>query len=341
MKNFLSFRLACLWGTLGLLSAALCLTALAASWKTMWFLPSAVLAALLLGTAFPAYFFIWKPYRKTTLLLKIFAQSLSIKELEKVKLHYNPQMEQLCGRLKESMKLSSTFEMSKRQAQYQALQNQINPHFLYNTLESIRSEALLAGLGSVADMCEALACFFRYTISNMKDLVRIDDEIQNIQNYFYIQRYRFGSRMKLVIECEKAEQNIAFKCIIPKLTLQPIVENAIVYGIEQKIGQGTVTIRLILTGSRVLIHVMDNGVGMDEKTLDKVNQNIRNRILNSKDGSGIGIANVSNRIKLLFGEDYGVIVYSTVGVGTDVEIALPRTTEQKKELLQDGPGELG
>ncbi|HBC25936.1 MAG TPA: sensor histidine kinase [Ruminococcaceae bacterium] len=335
MKKFLSVRFVYFGAAIGCLASVLSLIGLLAAWRTKWFVPFAIVLALLFCALLLACFFLWKPYCETTRIIKIFAASLSTKEIDRIQVHYNPQMKLLGEHLKESMKMSSAFELSKRQAQYQALQNQINPHFLYNTLESIRSEALLAGLDSVADMCEALACFFRYTISNMKDLVAIEDEIQNIRNYFYIQQYRFGSRLKLVVDCDEEDRDVVVKCTIPKLTLQPIVENAIIHGIEQKIGEGIVTIKFILTETRVIIEVMDNGVGMDEKTLEKINENMQDRILNHKDGSGIAIANVNNRIKLLFGEDYGIVVYSTVGVGTDVEIALPRTMERRKEFLRD------
>ena len=91
-------------------------------------------------------------------------------------------------------------KLNKRQAQYLALQNQINPHFLYNTLESIRSEVLIAGLTSVSDMTEALASFFRYTISKVENLVSVEEELQNCETYFKIQQYRFGERLQLTIE---------------------------------------------------------------------------------------------------------------------------------------------
>ena len=95
-------------------------------------------------------------------------------------------------RLQRMLDSSELLKLNKRQAQYLAIQNQINPHFLYNTLESIRSEALIAGLTSVSDMTEALAAFFRYTISKVENLVSVEEELQNCETYFKIQRYRFG-----------------------------------------------------------------------------------------------------------------------------------------------------
>lgn len=338
MKRFLSIRCMFFCIIIGTLAFVLIVTELFLSWGSIWFLPSAILFLLLIIVVLAAVYYLLKPYQEHVKRTAIFASTLTIGEMPLGHVYLNPQSAIAAERLNERLKASSSVEMSRRQAQYQALQNQINPHFLYNTLESIRSEALLAGLASVAQMCEALAKFFRYTIGNMKDLVSLQEEIDNIKTYFYIQQYRFGSRLKLVIKYEKTDQDVLFKCTLPKLTLQPIVENAIIHGIEQKIGEGTVTIQLILTEKRLLIYVSDDGAGMDEKALSVINEGIRDRVVKEKDGNGIAIANVSNRIKLLFGEGYGIVLYSTVGVGTDVEISLPRTTKRKKELVQELAG---
>ena len=123
-------------------------------------------------------------------------------------------------------------DFNKRQAQYLALQNQINPHFLYNTLESIRGEALIAGLDGVADMTEALAKFFRYTITNIENLVTVQDELDNCETYFLIQKYRFGDRLQLHIDYDGEDWEDIMSCKIPKLTLQPILENSIIHGTE-------------------------------------------------------------------------------------------------------------
>ncbi len=186
----------------------------------------------------------------------------------------------------------------------------------------------------VADMCEALAGFFRYTISNMENLVTVEQEIENIKTYFYIQQYRFGQRLQLEIQCEEDDMYIAEKCLIPKLTFQPIVENAIIHGIEQKLGNGKITIHMTLTQKRILIRISDDGVGMDQDMLKRINSQMTERSVNGKSRGGIAVGNVHNRIRLLFGEDYGLMVYSTKGVGTDVEITLPRTSEQNRKNVE-------
>lgn len=213
-----------------------------------------------------------------------------------------------------------------KQAEYLALQTQINPHFLYNTLEGFRSEALLGGVVTVAKMAELLAKFFRYNISNLGKMVTIEDELKNIKNYFKIQCFRFDERIKMEFIFEDDEEQIK-KCQTPKLILQPIIENAIHHGIEPLIGQGTIVVRFIMYVDRLFIVISDNGVGMEpEKVLhlnEKVNELDFEEIAEMGNGTGIGILNVNKRIQLLFGSDYGLYFYSKKGGGTDVEMTLP------------------
>lgn len=290
----------------------------------------AICLAIVIAGIIYVYWELWKPYVGTTRKVGAFAARGAVEDLQQIEYSYNQQFESMRLRIISFMENSNSLELSKRQAQYLALQNQINPHFLYNTLESIRSEALISGLDSVGDMCEALATFFRYTISNQKSLVTVEEEIQNITTYFYIQRYRFGKRLHLMIEYE-GEEEIIRKCLIPKLALQPIVENAIIHGIEQKIGDGLVKVHLFITPKRLVIHVSDDGVGIEGRILDQINQHMVDRSVISKERGGIAIANVNNRIKMMFGEEFGLTVYSTVGIGTDVEINLPYSIECDEE----------
>ncbi|MEY8389357.1 sensor histidine kinase [Oscillospiraceae bacterium 38-13] len=238
---------------------------------------------------------------------------------------------------------SELMKLNKRQAQYLALQNQINPHFLYNTLESIRSEALVAGLTALAGMTEALASFFRYTISKVEDLVSVEEELQNCETYFKIQQYRFAERLQLTIECDSGEREEIYNCRLPKLTMQPILENSIIHGTECKIGTGHLKIHLERTASLLLIRISDDGVGMDEQTLARMNRQPQKsaRTVAGQDAparDGIALRNVNNRIHLLFGEEYGLRVFSMPGVGTDVEILLPAITSDRdvpnKEALR-------
>ena len=218
--------------------------------------------------------------------------------------------------------------VGRKNAELLALHSQINPHFLYNTLESIRSEALIAGLVSVADMTEALATFFRYTISKVENLVSVEEELQNCMTYFKIQQYRFGDRLQLSVECDPEEKAAIYSCRIPKLTLQPILENSIIHGTECKLGTGHIRILLEMTESCLLLCISDDGNGMEERKVADINERLQKSggILatgESETKGGIALVNVNNRIHLLFGEEYGIHVYSMPEIGTDVKIRIP------------------
>ena len=195
--------------------------------------------------------------------------------------------------------------MVDKQAKLSALQSQINPHFLYNTLECI---------------------------------VTLREEFNNIENYFLIQSYRFDDKFSFEI-LAAPEDREAYSCLIPKLSLQPIVENAIFHGLETKPDKGKVTIRVEMTEKNVIIIVSDDGVGIGREELEQMRDSLKNSKKETdkeckspgERGNGIALANVSQRIKLIFGDDYGLNLYSTKGIGTDVEIILPIMTD--KSLL--------
>lgn len=325
------FKVFCVvWGSLTGVLAAL---ALLGTFESRLFFAVLAVILLLAISLLASWYFLWAPYRQTTRRLGLLASRPFYQEPYEPEYAYNQETRLFMMRWAEYLKDSTTLEMNKRQAQYQALQNQINPHFLYNTLESIRSEALMSGLSSVANMCEALAAFFRYTISNMENLVTVEEELENIKNYFCIQQYRFGERLHLLFRWEEEDRLVAEKCLIPKLTLQPIVENAIIHGIEQKIGDGTVTIEIQCTERRLLIHVSDDGIGMDQETLDRINQSMEEHRAPGKSKGGIAIRNVNTRLKMLFGDEYGVTVFSNLDVGTEVEITLPLSSERDRKAI--------
>ncbi len=283
---------------------------------------------LIVVAFFSLYFFVWKPLKKTIIYTTPFIRGQLKEVYGEEELSFSSTTEDLMyKKLCELLHPSKLFELNKRQAQYMALQNQINPHFLYNTLESIRSEALMEGLHIVADMTEALSSFFRYTISNVENLVSIEDEIENCETYFRIQQYRFEERLSLEVNCNPEDYNRILKLKIPKLTLQPILENSIIHGTELLLKKGKISITLEVTEKRLLIQISDNGIGMNEKQLAQLNSKIESSLetcspQGEKKG-GLALPNVNNRIRLLFGDEYGIHVFSLEGSGTDVEISLP------------------
>lgn len=274
------------------------------------------------------------PYKKIENNMTLFLKGYTIDGLQDSEIALTKEVDRIFSELIQLLKSEQMLNENKRQAQYLALQNQINPHFLYNTLESIRSEAMEAGMDSVVCMTEALAHFFRYTISNMENMVTLEEELDNINTYFLIQKYRFEERIGLTIEYDEEEHDLLNHCLLPKLTLQPVVENSIIHGIERKMGFSTVRIVLRCTEKRLIIQVSDDGIGMQPEALDdlnrKLNQSLFESLHNKKKKGGIALVNVNNRIHLIFGEEYGMTVYSTPGVGTDVMIELPLVTSRRE-----------
>lgn len=346
-KNYLSVRLKCC----ALLAAGLIGAFLVEMWTVCiremrpLTVPT-VFTVLTIVLAAAVHRLVLVPYRETRKIYEQFVMGYVMEDLFKVRYPFSPESEQAVLRLNEIIDHNNLIAISKKQAEYLALQNQINPHFLYNTLEGIRSEALIAGVDSIAEMTEALATFFRYTISNLENLVTLEDELANIENYYYIQQFRFGSKLDLKIQYDQdpddefTEMDF-LQCRLPKLTLQPIVENSIYHGIERKIGKGHLVIRIGASEERLYIRISDDGQGMTDEKLKELNEKLRRLDVEpddpEKDGEkkpsrgGIAVVNVNRRIKLLFGEEYGIYVYSKEGIGTDVVVELPLVRDGERQ----------
>lgn len=341
MKNknahYISFRVSHMFVVLLVFIACLLFALTLISVANNKYIPMLIISyAVFFVIVYALYKRIYLPYKETSKVLKLFAKGYTIQGIYQLRWPLSPEMDQAIKKIKAIFDTSDLINATKKQSQYLALQNQINPHFLYNSLEGIRGEAVVAGLNNVAEMAEALGIFFRYTISNMENLVTLEDELTNIENYYIIQQYRFGERLNLSIEYDCEDKKEVLKLRLPKLTLQPIVENAIFHGIERKMGKGNVVIKIETTPKRLIITVSDDGLGIQEEQLRELNKKLNTQSFDymRTDGerrAGIGIINVNNRIKLLFGEKYGIDIYSTVNLGTDVEITLPRITEKGGE----------
>lgn len=216
--------------------------------------------------------------------------------------------------------------LRRTRAELFALQAQINPHFLYNTLDSIRGQALIDGVGEIAEIIEALSNIFKYSIGEKDNLIPLRQEIENLLYYIKIQKYRYMDKINMVLEIEDNDYQI-LRTKIPKLTLQPIVENAIHHGLEPKVENGTVTIRVFVVDAQLQITVADDGVGMDEETLLRIKKQLCGAAdvqqCPEKAIHGIALYNANKRIQNYFGSNYGIEIYSTKGVGTRVDILFP------------------
>jgi two-component system sensor histidine kinase YesM len=205
-------------------------------------------------------------------------------------------------------------QLAIKESEFKALQAQINPHFLYNTLESINWSAKVSRQYDISQMVEALGYILRTSISSKEPLVTIEEELKMVKNYITIQKFRFEERLDFQTDISTS----LYSTMIPKLTLQPLVENAIRYGLEQIIGTCTIHISCKVEQHKLILTVRDDGPGMEPELLEK----LKNGVLIPK-GTGIGIKNIDERIRLLFGDLYGISVESKWGEGTVVYITLP------------------
>ena len=170
--------------------------------------------------------------------------------------------------------------------------------------------------------------YFRYTITVTYNLVIVENELENAENYFAIQEYRFGEKIKMSFNLPEEKQEI-LQLKIPKLTFQPIIENAIFHGLEKKKDGGTVVLNFETSETKLYISIKDDGVGIPEDELEELNrklERVSGNYVNEPgvETGGIALKNVCRRIKLLFGEEYGIHVYSLRDFGTDVRITIPK-----------------
>ncbi|MDQ0064086.1 two-component system sensor histidine kinase YesM [Paenibacillus harenae] len=233
------------------------------------------------------------------------------------------EIEDLTDHLLESKRVLYETELIKRRAELSFLQSQINPHFLYNTLESIKGLAADEGSSQIFELTTALSLFFRYSIKG-PDMVSLDKELIIVKNYIFIHQIRFGKRLQVEYDI----RSDCLDCLVPKMILQPIVENAIKHGIEPLERTGVLRIKGYRDGENLLLFVEDNGAGISPVKLAEINASIERRqsaadSLDAYSEYGIGLANVHDRIRISFGEAYGIGITSELEGGTSVSITIP------------------
>lgn len=217
--------------------------------------------------------------------------------------------------IKHLMEQNVEEQRQKRKSELRALQAQINPHFLYNTLDSIIWMAEWGKTKEVVLMTSSLAKLLRQSISNQNELVRVEEEVEYTRSYLTIQKMRYKDKLEYEIEVSK--EVLGQK--IPKLVLQPLVENAIYHGIKYKEGKGIVRIEGWMDTQDMVLRITDDGIGMTEEQLSKIFEKRETDVRKN----GVGVLNVHERIQLYYGKDYGLRFYSTSGEGTMVEVHIP------------------
>lgn len=225
--------------------------------------------------------------------------------------------EHMVLRIQELMTTVREEEVNLRKTELKALQAQINPHFLYNTLDSI---AWMCEQGRNADavkMVHALARLFRISISRGHELIPIAKELEHAESYLQIQMYRYKNQFTYTFDVDP--DCLGYYC--NKITLQPIIENSINHGLDLMVEEGRIDVRVRFDGDDIVFSVQDNGVGMSPEQLEAIMQH------GPTDRTGIGIKNVNDRLKIYFGRNYGLSITSEPDVGTCVEIRMPRIRE--------------
>ena len=213
-------------------------------------------------------------------------------------------------------------QQSLHRAELELLQAQINPHFLYNTLDSIAILAESDRSEDVVNMVTSLSTFFRNSLNKGEDIISLDAECKQVTSYLEIQQIRYSDILRYEIHIPDELMD----CQVPKLILQPLVENALYHGIKNRRGMGTITVTGRCDGDDLLLQVTDNGAGMDEEQVRVLLAGIY-----EDRHTGLGLVNVHKRIRLYCGEPYGLSFESQVGKGSTVSVRLPQTRIPEKE----------
>lgn len=244
----------------------------------------------------------------------------SIVEIQKLNTSVN-QMIKKIGQLVDDIRVE---EINLRAAELRLLQEQINPHFLYNTLDNIIWLAESGEDEEVVKMVSSLSSFFRTTLSKGRDYITIAEEREHIESYLSIQKFRYRDILSYDIDFE---DEILDHSIL-KLTLQPIVENALYHGIKNKRGMGHIQIDGRMAGDNIEFIVSDNGIGMREEEAEHLRKVISGLVSDDRSGGGFGLFNVNQRLQLNYGKEYGLNIESTYNEGTTIRVKIPAVKKQ-------------
>jgi len=231
-------------------------------------------------------------------------------------------IEEMAGRLNRQIEFNRQEQIRLRGIELSLIQAQINPHFLYNTLDTIVWLIETGKDQEAEEMVTSLSTYFRSFLSNGKDIVTLSEEEKHVRSYLEIQQVRY----KDILDYEIDIAGELSRCIIPKLTIQPLVENAIYHGLKPKRGKGMIYVRGGISEGRVILEVQDTGVGMDEQTVARLRDQLAN-----DDPSSFAMVAAYKRLRLVYGGDCAFIIDSQPGVGTTITISIPYKSEDTDE----------
>ncbi|MDU5082848.1 MAG: sensor histidine kinase [Bacillota bacterium] len=210
-------------------------------------------------------------------------------------------------------------QAQKRNAELRVLQSQINPHFLYNTLDTIQWKALEYNAFDLADMINSLSIFFRISLSDGKEFITIADEIEHVHNYLKIQETRYKDKISYTIDLDE----LISQYLVPKMIIQPLIENSIYHGLKLKRKKGIININILSQDDYILIEVIDNGLGMNYEKLATIRKNLYQSI----ESEHYGLYNINERLKLTFKDKYSINIDSKFEEGTKVSLKIPKISE--------------
>jgi two-component system sensor histidine kinase YesM len=212
--------------------------------------------------------------------------------------------------------------LKRKEAEIQALQAQIKPHFLYNTLESLNWLAISRNQFEISEVVGSLGKFFRIAISKGKEMIEVSEELDHVTSYVKVQQFRYKDKFDFFIELDPKYM----PCFLPKFILQPIVENAIYHGIKLKKESGTIMVSGGPCEEGLLFQITDDGLGMSSDRLESITQSLNN----GSSGEIYGLKNVHERLRMRFGENYGLEIKSEIGKYTTVNVKVPLITNYEE-----------
>ena len=257
-------------------------------------------------------------------LMRITIAAQMMAELLSVRLQYKIlkcKLEEQRSNILRSMKYQDELKTALKEANYRSLQSQVNPHFLFNSINSMARLAMLEEAKQTEQFAYALSRTLRYTLKNIKSKVKVIEEIQMIRDYLFVQQVRFSDRINVDVEIEEGIQGVEIPCMV----LQPLVENAIIHGLEPLEKGGRLQLYGKRVGQNIVFSIVDNGVGIPHEKMEKI------ALLNfssSGEGhiTGLGLSNVYQRLMYHYGSGFGLEIQSEEGNGTTVQVIIPDTT---------------
>ena len=224
-------------------------------------------------------------------------------------------------RLVQEIKDQSELDSLLKEMELKHLQNQINPHFLFNTLNTISKMAYLEDAHSTSNLIDSVATLLRHNLGEINSSVTLKEEVDVVKDYFLIQKNRFSDRVNFVYRIDESCLHIE----VPRLTLQPLVENAFIHGIEEKEEGGTISLHIEQTNKYIIVDVIDDGLGMERERLERLKLFNQEKVDHVGHSTGIGLTNVIRRLQLFYNENHVAEIESEKGRGTKIRLLLPKS----------------